>query len=82
MLNGSGPGGGALACPSALNPTSSWWAVVTIQPCQVRHGWGLGEVKSGGCDPRISMVLADLSWRRALELATDSREAPSWQGAR
>jgi hypothetical protein len=24
------PEGGALACPSALNPTSSWWALVTV----------------------------------------------------
>jgi hypothetical protein len=50
------PEGGALACPSALNPPpSSWLALVTLKPCHAWHGWGQGGVKSGGSDPRIGI---------------------------
>jgi hypothetical protein len=46
------PEGGALACPLALAPTSTWWAPVAMWPCQVWHGWGLGGVNIASCDPR------------------------------
>jgi hypothetical protein len=32
------PEGGALGGPSALTPTSSWWALVPLWPCHAWHG--------------------------------------------
>jgi hypothetical protein len=41
----NGPGGGALACPSALTLISSRWALVTLLSCHAWHGRGLGGVR-------------------------------------
>jgi hypothetical protein len=36
--------GGANVAPSALTPISTWWSLVPLLPCQVRHGRRLGGV--------------------------------------
>jgi hypothetical protein len=70
---------GTLAGPSALTPTSSWWALVTLQPCQAWHGWGLGGVNSGGFDPWISSC-REASMRRAFIsiICTQTSRPPAW----
>ena len=38
---GSGGTRGGRGNAASCSPTSSWWALVTLQPCPARHGWGL-----------------------------------------
>jgi hypothetical protein len=36
--NGGGPRVGCAGGPSAITPTSSWWALIILYPCKARHG--------------------------------------------
>jgi hypothetical protein len=50
----------APACPSALIPTFSWWAMVTLQPCHDWYGWGLRGEKTSRCDLRDPQLSGSL----------------------
>jgi hypothetical protein len=45
----------------APTPTSTWWALVALWLYQASHGWGLGGVKTGICDPRYPHISGSLS---------------------
>jgi hypothetical protein len=59
--------GGALARLPALNPTSSWWALVTLQPCKTCHALGLG-----GVNPVAAIRVINICWEASLREALKS----------